>query len=139
RATTASIRTRKGDSTCFRRTRMRPSVPAAVPVVPADAVLVLVDPEATRDSVRAAGADSPPRPDLVLPVVRGAGEDWGRRVADVKIDTRKLNTFEEFESGLTAFKNFVERRRAYLLNYKESKAEPAPISPERRVNRPANV
>lgn len=48
--------------------------------------------------------------------------------AEVKVDTRKLNSSEEFESGLTALKNFVERRRTYLLNYKEPSAT-APASP----------
>src|SRR5205814_1842390 len=63
--------------------------------------------------------------------------------ADVKADTRKLDTFEAFESGLQALKTFVERRRAYLLSYKDSTvsaAVPAP-SPRRmqtrsRVDRP---
>jgi len=41
--------------------------------------------------------------------------------ADVKTDTRKLYSLEEFESGLTgagdSLKNFVDHRRAYLLSY----------------------
>lgn len=61
--------------------------------------------------------------------------------ADVKTDTRKLNTFEEFESGLTALKTFAERRRTFLLNYKESRIEPAaaPALRGHRIDRPANV
>ena len=35
--------------------------------------------------------------------------------ADVKADTRKLDTYEAFEAGLPALKTFVERRRAALL------------------------
>ena len=35
---------------------------------------------------------------------------------DVRKDTRKLDTFEAFESGVGALKNFTERRRAFLLN-----------------------
>ena len=38
--------------------------------------------------------------------------------ADVRADTRKLDTFEAFESGVQALKSFAERRREYLLNYK---------------------
>jgi hypothetical protein len=38
--------------------------------------------------------------------------------ADVKADTRKLDAFEGFESGVVALKTFAERRRAFLLNYK---------------------
>jgi len=57
--------------------------------------------------------------------------------ADVKIDTRKLDSFEDFEKGLTediqgggfgpggggtiSLKNFADQRRAYLLNYQETK------------------
>ena len=41
--------------------------------------------------------------------------------ADIKADTRKLYGFEEFQSGLAStgqsVKNFVDRRRAYLLSY----------------------
>jgi hypothetical protein len=41
--------------------------------------------------------------------------------ADVKTDTRKLDGFEEFAADLPApsndFRSFVEKRRAYLLNY----------------------
>jgi hypothetical protein len=43
--------------------------------------------------------------------------------ADIKTDTRKLYTLEEFEHGLTGpgenLKAFVDRRRAYLLSYKD--------------------
>jgi hypothetical protein len=35
--------------------------------------------------------------------------------ADVKADTRKLDTYAAFEAGLPALKAFVERRRAVLL------------------------
>jgi hypothetical protein len=35
--------------------------------------------------------------------------------ADVKVDTRKLYSFEEFQSGLASVRSFVDRRRAYLL------------------------
>jgi len=35
--------------------------------------------------------------------------------ADVKADTRKLESDEAFESGLQTLKTFVERRRAVLL------------------------
>ena len=35
---------------------------------------------------------------------------------DVRKDTRKLDTFEAFESGVNALKSFTERRRAFLLN-----------------------
>ena len=35
--------------------------------------------------------------------------------ADVKADTKKLDTYEAFEAGLPALKSFVERRRAVLL------------------------
>ena len=35
--------------------------------------------------------------------------------ADVKADTKMLDTYEEFEAGLSALKSFVERRRAVLL------------------------
>jgi hypothetical protein len=35
--------------------------------------------------------------------------------ADVKADTKKLNTYEAFEADLLALKSFVERRRAVLL------------------------
>jgi spore coat protein CotH len=37
---------------------------------------------------------------------------------DVKTDTRKLDTFEEFQSGVDALRTFAERRRALLLNSK---------------------
>ena len=35
--------------------------------------------------------------------------------ADVKADTKKLDTYEAFEAGLPALKSFAERRRAVLL------------------------
>ena len=35
---------------------------------------------------------------------------------DVRKDTRKLDTFEAFESGVNALKTFTERRRTFLLN-----------------------
>jgi hypothetical protein len=35
--------------------------------------------------------------------------------ADVKADTKKLDTYEAFEAGLPALRTFVERRRAVLL------------------------
>jgi spore coat protein CotH len=35
--------------------------------------------------------------------------------ADVKADTRKLDTFEAFQSGVASLKTFAERRRALLL------------------------
>jgi len=38
--------------------------------------------------------------------------------ADVKTDTRKLDTFEAFQTGLETLKAFAATRRAYLLNYK---------------------
>jgi hypothetical protein len=37
--------------------------------------------------------------------------------ADIKIDTRKLYSYEEFQTGLATLRRFVEQRRAYLLNY----------------------
>jgi hypothetical protein len=37
--------------------------------------------------------------------------------ADVKLDTRKLYSFEEFQNGLVSVRNFADRRRAYLLDY----------------------
>jgi spore coat protein CotH len=37
--------------------------------------------------------------------------------ADVKIDTRKLYSYEEFQTGMASLRRFVEQRRAYLLNY----------------------
>ena len=39
--------------------------------------------------------------------------------ADVNADTRKLDTNEAFSAGLDALKTFAERRREYLLGYKE--------------------
>jgi hypothetical protein len=38
--------------------------------------------------------------------------------ADVKSDTRKLDSFEAFQSGLVGLKAFVDGRRAFLLGYK---------------------
>ena len=38
--------------------------------------------------------------------------------ADVKTDTRKLDTFEAFQTGLETLKAFATTRRTYLLNYK---------------------
>jgi hypothetical protein len=38
--------------------------------------------------------------------------------ADVKTDTRKIESFEEFHNGIAGLKTFVERRRAFLLAYK---------------------
>jgi hypothetical protein len=35
--------------------------------------------------------------------------------ADVKADTKKLDTYEAFEAGLQSLKSFAERRRAVLL------------------------
>ena len=46
----------------------------------------------------------------------------GLIAADVKADTRKLYSFEEFQSGVEGpggIKTFADRRRAYLLNYAE--------------------
>jgi hypothetical protein len=37
--------------------------------------------------------------------------------ADVKSDTRKLDTFEAFESGVEELRNFAETRRAMILAY----------------------
>ena len=34
---------------------------------------------------------------------------------EVKADTQKLNTFESFQGGVEALRQFVEKRRAYLL------------------------
>jgi CotH kinase protein len=36
--------------------------------------------------------------------------------ADVKIDTRKLDTYEAFEAGIEALRTFADRRRAFLLD-----------------------
>ena len=36
--------------------------------------------------------------------------------ADVKADTRKLDSFEAFEAGVQTLKSFAERRREFLLN-----------------------
>ncbi len=46
--------------------------------------------------------------------------------ADVKRDTRKLDSYEGFETSLTdaprSLKSFADQRRAYLLNHDEVKA-----------------
>jgi CotH kinase protein len=34
---------------------------------------------------------------------------------DVKTDTRKLNTFEDFQNGLASLKTFADTRRAMLV------------------------
>jgi hypothetical protein len=47
--------------------------------------------------------------------------------ADVKTDTRKLESFEAFQAGVASVRTFVERRRAFLLG------EPAPAAPALRV------
>ena len=39
--------------------------------------------------------------------------------ADVKTDTRKLDTFEAFHAGVTDLKTFVDARRAFLLTYRD--------------------
>lgn len=49
------------------------------------------------------------------PLVRGY---QGLIAADVKADTKKLDTYENFEAGVAALKSFAERRRQFLLNYK---------------------
>ena len=38
--------------------------------------------------------------------------------AEVKVDTRKLDSYEAFHEGLTQLKNFAERRKAFLAGYK---------------------
>ncbi len=38
---------------------------------------------------------------------------------EVKLDTRKLNSTEEFTSGVQGLKDFAQRRREYLLAYQE--------------------
>ncbi len=38
--------------------------------------------------------------------------------ADVKTDTRKLDSYEAFSAGVETLKAFAEQRRAYLLSYK---------------------
>jgi hypothetical protein len=35
---------------------------------------------------------------------------------DVRVDTRKLDTFEAFEAGVDGLRTFAERRRARLLD-----------------------
>jgi len=35
--------------------------------------------------------------------------------ADVKADTRKLESFEAFEAGVNTLKSFADRRQAFLL------------------------
>ncbi|MEO5960570.1 MAG: CotH kinase family protein, partial [Opitutaceae bacterium] len=51
--------------------------------------------------------------------------------ADVKRDTRKLETYEDFvtsvDEGPRSLKSFAEQRRAYLLSYSETKP-PAPAA-----------
>jgi len=42
----------------------------------------------------------------------------GLIAADVRADTKKLDTYENFDAGVTTLKTFVERRRPYLLSYK---------------------
>ena len=37
--------------------------------------------------------------------------------ADVKVDTRKLNSYEEFEASAQDLKTFADTRRALILNY----------------------
>jgi hypothetical protein len=37
--------------------------------------------------------------------------------ADVKADTRKLDTAEGFHTGIAGLRRFVEQRRAFLLSY----------------------
>jgi CotH kinase protein len=65
--------------------------------------------------------------------------------ADVKADTRKLDTFEAFGAGLQSLKTFVARRRAYLLTYKDSTIAipaPAPAARQQRLQarpRPMNA
>jgi len=39
--------------------------------------------------------------------------------AEVKLDARKLDSTEDFTSGVQVLKDFAERRRAYLLAYQE--------------------
>jgi hypothetical protein len=65
-----------------------------------------------------------------LEIIRDIAEKWldwerlgpiARRyqaliAADVKADTKKLDTMEAFESGLKSFESFVRDRRAYLLS-----------------------
>ena len=43
--------------------------------------------------------------------------------ADVKADTKKLDTFEAFENGLKSLENFVTARRAYLLQSTSAKSD----------------
>ena len=38
--------------------------------------------------------------------------------ADVKTDTRKLDSFEAFQGGIARLRSFVDQRRAFLLKYK---------------------
>ena len=42
--------------------------------------------------------------------------------ADVKADTKKLDTFEAFENGLKSLETFVTARRAYLLQSTAAKS-----------------
>lgn len=38
---------------------------------------------------------------------------------DVKIDTRKLDSYEAFQASVEALKQFADERRAFIRNYKE--------------------
>ena len=40
--------------------------------------------------------------------------------ADVKADTRKLDTFEAFHKGVATLRTFVEERREFLLEYRDA-------------------
>jgi hypothetical protein len=42
--------------------------------------------------------------------------------ADIKADTKKLDSFESFEYGLKSMENFVTARRAYLLQRTAAKS-----------------
>ena len=39
--------------------------------------------------------------------------------ADIKMDTRKLDSFEAFEAGTESLKQFADQRREFIRNYKE--------------------
>ena len=41
--------------------------------------------------------------------------------SDVKVDTRKLNTYEEFEASAQDLKTFAATRRAFILSYGQQK------------------
>ena len=43
----------------------------------------------------------------------------GLVAADVKSDTRKLDTFEAFRTGVVTLRTFVEERRKFLLEYRD--------------------